>query len=91
MVRTTMRPSLRPTRPNSAIGRAELDALVRVAHRLVERGLRHADAARRGLDARALERGHQLLEGLALFAAEQRARRDCGSCRSDSSYSFMPR
>jgi hypothetical protein len=37
----------------------------------VERGLRHADGARGGLDAGALEGLHQLLEALALFAAQQ--------------------
>ena len=50
---------------------AELHAFFGIAQRLLHRRLRHADGARRGLDARRLERLHQLLEALALDAAEQ--------------------
>ena len=50
---------------------AELDPLPGVAERRFERAARHADRARRGLDARRLEGRHQLLEAAALDAAEQ--------------------
>ena len=42
-----------------------------VAQAEFERVLRHADGARRGLDARALEGGHELLEALTLPFAQK--------------------
>ena len=45
--------------------------------------LRDADGARRGLDARRLEGGHQLLEALALDAAEQLAGRHLEAVEGD--------
>jgi hypothetical protein len=52
-------------------GLAELRALPGILQPEVERVLGHAHGARRGLDARGLEGLHQLLEALALDAAEQ--------------------
>ncbi len=50
---------------------AELHAALRIAERLLHRRLRHADGARRGLDARRLEGRHELLEAEPLDAAKQ--------------------
>src|SRR5262245_59735320 len=50
---------------------AELLALLGVGERLLHGRLRHADRARRGLDARRLERLHQLPEAQPLDAAQQ--------------------
>ena len=50
---------------------AELNPLARIAQAKVERRLRHADGARRRLDAGGFERLHQLLEPLPLDAAKQ--------------------
>src|SRR5690606_9078091 len=50
---------------------AELLALLRVPDRGVERRLRHAYRARRGLDASVLVGGHELVKALALLEAEQ--------------------
>ena len=50
---------------------AELDALLGVAQGQIHRALGDADAAGGGLDARQFEGLHQLLEALALLAAEQ--------------------
>ena len=54
---------------------AELLAVLGVAQAELERALRDADGAGGGLDAGALEGLHQLLEALALDAAEQVRRR----------------
>ena len=50
---------------------AELLALQRIAQPQIQRVLRHADGARRRLDARGFEGLHQLLEALAFLAAQQ--------------------
>src|SRR3546814_16250159 len=54
---------------------AEGLALLRVLHRLVERRLGDADAACGDVDAAELHAAHDLLEALALDAAEQILRR----------------
>src|SRR5690242_8501316 len=54
---------------------AELLALQGIAQAQLERVLRHADGARRGLDARALKGRHELLEALPLDAAQEILRR----------------
>ena len=69
---------------------AELGALLGVAQTELEGGLSDPDGARRGLNAGRLESLHQLLETLALDAAEQAL---AGTSKPSKaiSYSFMPR
>ena len=62
---------------------AELHAALGIAHGGLHRGLRHADRARRGLDACRLEGRHQLLEALPLSAAEQVLGRDLEAVERD--------
>ncbi len=62
---------------------AELHPLLGVAQAQLERALRDADGARRGLDAGQLEGLHQLLEALALDAAEQRLGRHAEAVEGD--------
>ena len=50
---------------------AELLAILRVFHALIQRGLRDADGAGGGLDAGRFKRLHQLLEAFALFHAQK--------------------
>ena len=71
MVSTAIQASLSATRGKSIDRLAELHAALGIGEAQLERVLRHADGARRGLDARRFEGRHQLLEALALDAAEQ--------------------
>ena len=68
---------------------AEMHALERIAERVFERLLRHADGARRGLNARGFERRHQLLEAEPFDAAEEILAFTTKPSKAIS-YSFMP-
>ncbi len=71
MISTAIMAILSATRGKPTIGTAELHAVLRIVERLLHRRLRHADGARRGLDAGRFEGLHELLEAQPLDAAEQ--------------------
>ena len=71
MISTAIIAILSATRGKLTIGSPNCTRVVRVGERQLHRGLRDADGARRGLDARRLEGLHQLLEAEPLDAAEQ--------------------
>jgi hypothetical protein len=91
MVSTAIQASLPATRGKAMIGLAELGAAERVVQAASSSAFCATPTARAAVwTRRRFEGRHQLLEALALDAAQQVLRRDSKPSKP-SSYSFMPR